>query len=739
MFRNPRNVKWVVVALSCLAMAGPAMSAGVPSSTLWTTVCQSCHEGKDHPTFVATPSNPPLTATYPPILSSNLRSSYTWLSSAAGLKAHIESIATAASTMKPYYDTYIAGGSPAVDELRIFLLAALDGAFDKSSINFGSSDINVAKSDSVTITNLRASNLVVNTGSISVSDPTHYLINPASSTCFSQPSLVPGGSCTVSVSFKPASAGLKSANLQVQLDPAGGDPGPALASIALSGTGSPPPVIPVPILSSGNIAALMDRPVGESSTVDVTLANVGNAPITQLSVAIQGAAAADYAFTEDCATNPPSPGGVQTCTVRMTFKPSALGVREGTLAVSYSGGVPRQDFTLPIVMNFRGIVPPTPTATLTASTDFGSQGVNNVYPPRRLIYTNSGVVTISNIAVSISGAGFSLVSPACPATLVPGAKCNIDVQFTPTQVDTSYTGVVSVASNAENAPHKSTLNGRGLNEPTPVLAWSAVGAAVDFGAVAVGAVKEVDVTLTNPGPAAVILKVANILGVHAQSFLVVPSSCQFNDYLTAGQSCQFKLTFKPGSSGTKLADVQAGTTGSAPGLLTVTGIGLSGPEPKVGLSSGALSYAPVRVGSSSVPQVITLHSNGSVSLQITGIAVSGAFVISEQTCAAPPFNLEPGFDCTLSVSFKPASEGVLTGSVKIASNAADLPELQVSLSGQADPAPKTSGGGGCSLAQGDSPLDPTLWLLAAGALGVLWWRRQAGARREAGRLGRKAA
>lgn len=722
MFTNLRNAGRVALALSSLAMAGTALSAGTPSSTLWTTVCQTCHQGKDHPSFVATPSNPPLTVTYPPILNSADRLDYTWLDSLAGLKAHIASVATPTSTMKSYYDSYIVGGTTDVDELRVFLLAALDGAFDKTGVSFGSSDINVAKTDSVTITNLRASNLVFNTGSVSVTDATNYLINPASSTCFSQPSLNPGDSCTLSVSFKPTSAGLKSATLEVPLTPAGGDPTPKVASIALSGTGSAPPPIPVPVLSSGNIATLMDRPVGESSTADLTLANVGNAPVTQLAVAIQGAAAADYTFTEDCSTNPPAPGGVQTCAVRISFKPTALGVREGTVVVSYSGGTPAQNFSLPVVMNFRGIVPPKPTATFTASTDFGSQGVGNVYPPRRLTYTNSGVVTIANVAVSISGEGFSVLSPACPATLAPGAKCNIDVQFMPALADSSYAGVVSVASNADGAPHKATLSGRGVNEPTPVLAWSAAGGVVDFGAVAVGASRDLEVTLTNPGPAAVILRVANILGAQAQSFLVVPVSCQFGDYLTAGQSCKFRLSFKPGSSGTKVADVQAGTTGSAPGLLTVTGIGLSGPEPRAALSATALSYTAVRVGSSSAPQLITLRSNGSAPLQINDVVVSGAFVISAQTCAAPPFSLEPGFECTLSVSFKPTTEGVLAGSVKIASNAADPAEWQVSLSGTADPAPKTSGGGGCSLARGDSPVDPTLWLLAAAALGVLWWR-----------------
>jgi hypothetical protein len=38
-----------------------------------------------------------------------------------------------------------------------------------------------------------------------------------------------------------------------------------------------------------------------------------------------------------------------------------------------------------------------------------------------------------------------------------------------------------------------------------------------------------------------------------------------------------------------------------------------------------------------------------------------------------------------------------------------------------------AGAGGCSIAQGDSLADPTLWLLALAAASVLAWRRRSAA------------
>lgn len=487
---------------------------------------------------------------------------------------------------------------------------------------------------------------------------------------------------------------------------------------------------PIPTLVSSLFPATMDRPVGSQASHSLIVQNIGSAAIASLSVTKTGSAAADYSFTENCSTSIPQPSGASTCTIELSFKPSALGVRPGSLQIDYVSAAALAQQLL-ITMNFQGVPPSTAKASLPASLDFGNQSINSLYPPRTLTLTNTAAGPLNINAVAISGAGFSLVdSPACPSSIAGGGKCDIRVAFQPVAAGTDYSATLQVTTNAEGSPHTATLKGRGTNEAAPVMLWSA--ASLDFGTVAAGSSVELDATLTNPGPGAVVFQFANAVGTHASAFKVTPVSCSSGDFIPPTGSCQFKVTFSPASGGEKLASLQAASTGSAPGLLNLRGVGLSGSAPGASLSVASLNFDRVKSGSSSDPLLVTLRSNGSTTLRVHALAVSGAFVVQGRTCPAAPFELVPGFDCTLSVTFSPRAEGAASGVLTITSDAADTPSLQVALSGQGDPAPKTSGGGGCALVRGDTPADPTLWALALAALAVLGWRRRpAAARRDA--------
>ena len=84
----------------------------------------------------------------------------------------------------------------------------------------------------------------------------------------------------------------------------------------------------------------------------------------------------------------------------------------------------------------------------------------------------------------------------------------------------------------------------------------------------------------------------------------------------------------------------------------------------------------------------------------------------------------------MSVGWSSNLTGTENGMVEIDTNAAVVP-LQVAIQAVRDTAaPATSpppvatnvGAGGCSIAQGETLADPTLWLLLLLAIGVLWRR-----------------
>jgi len=135
------------------------------------------------------------------------------------------------------------------------------------------------------------------------------------------------------------------------------------------------------------------------------------------------------------------------------------------------------------------------------------------------------------------------------------------------------------------------------------------------------------------------------------------------------------------------------------------------------------------------PQTLTLQSTGSAVLQVAAVRIaSGSFTLSAAAvngCPAAPFDLMPGQTCGLAVGWSNATASNETGTVEIDTSAAATP-LQVAIQAargmpaSIPPVPlemSNVGAGGCSIARGDSLADPTLWLLALLAAGVLWRRR----------------
>ncbi|MGW2936987.1 discoidin domain-containing protein [Streptomyces sp. NPDC001156] len=130
-------------------------------------------------------------------------------------------------------------------------------------------------------------------------------------------SIAANGSCTVSVTFTPTTTGTRTGTLTVN---AGG----TTNTVSLSGTGT----AAGPVLSAS--PAELSFPgtvVGSSATTKTaTVTNTGTTTATVSSVAATG----DFSQTNNCSTIAVG----ASCTVSVTFKPTAPGSRTGTLTVS---------------------------------------------------------------------------------------------------------------------------------------------------------------------------------------------------------------------------------------------------------------------------------------------------------------------------------------------------------------------------------------------------------------------
>jgi hypothetical protein len=219
-----------------------------------------------------------------------------------------------------------------------------------SALDFGSAATgSTSAAQTVTVANTGSSAAAV--GSISTSGDFAQ-----TNTCGS--SIAAGGSCTISVTFKPAATGSRTGNLTVT---AAG----VTNTVALSGTG----VAPGPILTA-NPASLTfaGTVVGQSAaTQTATVSNSGTTSATVSGVTASG----DFSQTNNCATLAVG----ASCTITAKFTPTTSGTRTGAVTVTSNAN----NTPTTISLSGTGIGSNTNIAAGRAAT--ASSQVNGAQPP----------------------------------------------------------------------------------------------------------------------------------------------------------------------------------------------------------------------------------------------------------------------------------------------------------------------------------------------------------------------
>jgi hypothetical protein len=111
----------------------------------------------------------------------------------------------------------------------------------------------------------------------------------------------------------------------------------------------------------------------------------------------------------------------------------------------------------------------------------------------------------------------------------------------------------------------------------------------------------------------------------------------------------------------------------SPQTVTLSGNGTAAPAPIASISPTTLTFTST-VGTTSAVQTAQLSNTGNAALNISGITLAGANAGSfaeTNTCGT---SLAAGSNCTISVTFAPASAGSFSASVSIADNATGSPQ-----------------------------------------------------------------
>jgi hypothetical protein len=173
------------------------------------------------------------------------------------------------------------------------------------------------------------------------------------------------------------------------------------------------------------------------------------------------------------------------------------------------------------------------------------------------------------------------------------------------------------------------------------------------------------VTVANTGSST--LNISSI--VISGDFAAATSTKPCGSTLAAGANCIIKVTFTPTQLGARTGNITITDNASdSPQKVPLSGTGI----PPVALTPSSATYAAQAVGTTSLPKTFTLKNSQSVTLNSIVISTTGDFSVSTTTCGA---SLAAKTNCTISVVFKPTATGTRTGTLHVADNASNSPQV----------------------------------------------------------------
>jgi Abnormal spindle-like microcephaly-assoc'd, ASPM-SPD-2-Hydin/Beta-propeller repeat len=303
-----------------------------------------------------------------------------------------------------------------------------------STLNFGKQVVGVAGQPLVvTLANLTSSPITV--GKISFIGANSADFTEASTTCVT---VAVGATCSISVTFTPSVTGAETATMSV-MDSDASSP----QTIQLTGTGTAPAS---PVFLTPNPVNFGNQGIGTTSAAQtVTLKNTSTGAVNNIVVSITGASASLFAKTSAC---PATLAAGASCTISVTFTPTAIGIVSATLSVADSfAGSPQ-------------------TATLTGTGTTTTADFTIAASP---VSTTVAAGSPVNVTVAVVGLNSFTNSVALTCSGTPaGSTCTLN----PTSVTPSPTGATSAATITTTARTTPAMTVRIGPRSTPGM-WNA--------------------------------------------------------------------------------------------------------------------------------------------------------------------------------------------------------------------------------------------------------------------------
>lgn len=255
-----------------------------------------------------------------------------------------------------------------------------------------------------------------------------------------------GSACSYAVTYAPTANGTSAGTFTITSDAS--NPSVVVSLFGTAATVTPPRSLSVPArLDFGS------QPLGLTTPGSpLAITNTGATTVSLVEATPTG----DFAVSDGCTTIAPR----ATCTLLVTFTPSARGARSGVLTLRTATE------SQPYVVALSGDGGANPTPALSVSPARIGFGNALVGPPGAA--TSIDLVNVGEVPVVLGGftvPGDFLVANRCPGTLAAGQRCQMDVRFYPRALGLRA-GLLDVLSNAGNGPHRVEVSGVGCSLPS---------------------------------------------------------------------------------------------------------------------------------------------------------------------------------------------------------------------------------------------------------------------------------
>jgi hypothetical protein len=413
----------------------------------------------------------------------------------------------------------------------------------------------------------------------------------------------------------------------------------------------------------------------------LTVTNTGGSPLTVTGVVVSGADAGDFVAPSMCSPQPflpPNAGANSTCSISISFTPTATGPRQATLMITTDAAAAQ---SAQLTGNATAAQADITMAPVSLSFSSTLQGATS--PPQTVTLTSSGAAALHISSVLLTGANANdfAMSNACSGQYPANASCTITVTFSPLG-DGLRTASITVTDDAPGSTQMVQLSGTGTGAPVPRPAATITPPAAVFAAIPLGTTSPVqNVAITNSGGAALHISSVMTSGANSGDFSI-NNGCTGAAY-AVNTACIIGITFTPSAIGLRAATLTiTDDAPNSPQTVQLSGSGAGAPS--VNLSSAAVSFAATALGTTSPRQNITVTNLGAAALHFSSIKLSGTnagdfTLINECVTSAYPVNTA----CTVGLTFTPSATGARTATLAIADDAPNSPQT-VAVTGNAN-------------------------------------------------------